>query len=169
MKRINLSLLIVLTSLILSGCATKAHFNNTPTSDSEFTKSLPTLEQEYSDIKEFDRLFASPEEAPKAQELKDLWGEPKTEKRWGLYSLGLAIGAGIVAMGYWPLAVIAIAFNPTPPEKYAWEKGNYEITATGRNDAWVGYEKRIHSWEWEEAHKDKKISNNSVEPIIIKR
>ena len=163
--KVNLVFLLLLSSFMLGGCATKAHFSNTPVNNAEFTKSMTVLEHDYSDIKEYDRFFASPSEAPTLQELEELWGKSTTEKRWGVYALNIALGAGLVATGVltYPFLAAIFVLNPTPPEEYVWKKGNYEIVATGRNDALVGYEKRIHSWEWEEFQKDEELSK--LEPI----
>lgn len=142
-----ISVVLICSSLILNGCASTAHFNNTPVEESEFYKDLDYLRAKYSDIDEYDRTIASPKSAPTKNELDEMWGEPKTEKYWGAHLFFSALAAWNVAMGY-PLFLLVFVGTPTPSENYVWEKGDYSISATGRNDLMVGYEKRIHSWEW---------------------
>ena len=144
-KKASLIILILLSSLLFSGCASKVGFASTPVKNSEFIKSKSDLENQYSDIKEYDRFFASPTETPTLQELEGLWGKPTTEKRWVGYITNFAIGAGLTASGLiaYPFLALIVALNPIPSEKYTWEKGNYKITAKGRSDLLVGYDKRI--------------------------
>ncbi len=144
---------IVLVCLVLGGCATSANFRNTPSKDSDFTKSMVELERDYADIKKYDRTFAGPAAAPRADELVKLWGEPAARKKdWAGYALSFGVGVGFAATGYmtYPLLAVFYLLQPGPREEYAWRKGNYEIVARGRNDALVGYEKRIFRWKWKE-------------------
>lgn len=139
---------LVCVSVIFSGCASTAHFNNTPVEESEFYKDLDYLSSKYSDVDEYDRLFASPKSAPSKDELVRMWGEPHTEKRWGAYGFHMALGAWAAATAL-PLGILIWFAQPYPSESYVWVKGDYSISAIGRNDFLAGYEKRIHSWDWE--------------------
>ena len=142
---------LVFSFLLTSGCSTTQTFSHTPVNSQDFTKSLSTLKQEYSDIETFDRTFGSPASAPLKQSLEKLWGTPdKTEKDWLNYILGLGLGVGLTYAGFltFPIVGVVILTAPTPRKNYIWQKGNYEITAKGRSDVFVKYEDRIHSWEW---------------------
>ena len=146
-----ISFFLVFSFLLSSGCSTTQTFSHTPVNNQDFTKSLSTLKQEYSDIEKFDRTFGSPASAPTKQSLEKLWGTPdKTKKDWLSYAFGFGLGAGLTYIGFFtvPLFGAITLLAPTPREDYIWQKGNYEITAIGRSDALVKYEDRIHSWEW---------------------
>ncbi len=145
--------LMGLACFILGGCASTANFSNTPKEASAFTKSQAELERDYSDIKKYDRGFASPTDSPSAEELVKLWGEPSAKRRyWGGYALGFGAGLALVATGYatYPVMAIAYLISPRPAEEYKWQKGNYEIVAVSRSDAVVRYEHRISRWKWKE-------------------
>jgi hypothetical protein len=140
-------LLFLTIVLIFSGCASKANFSHTPVKQADFLKPIETLKQEYSDIEEYDRFFASPEEAARLEELEKMWGEPKKEVRWIEYGLGLGLITACTLFLY-PICAISLVFQPMPREDYVWEKGDYTITAFSRNGIYVKYEDRIHNWEW---------------------
>lgn len=71
-----------------------------------------------------------------------------------MYGLGTsAMVAAVIFIN--PVFLLVVAMQPIPSEEYIWEKGNYRISAVGRNDALVKYENRIINWEWE----DKNISS----------
>ena len=142
------SLLIIILS---SGCASTAHFNNTPVDEAEFYKDRAYLEKKYPDIDKYDRMLAPTRESPPLSELETKWGQP-TEKhtRWDFYALGWMAEIGFVASGYLTPFVLGVnVIAPFPGEKYIWEKGIYKITAYSNRDMVGGYEKRMHSWEWE--------------------
>ncbi len=147
-----LILFFLILFFLLNGCATKANFNNTPTNNLEFQKDIKILKGNYSDIEKYDRFFASPTNAPEITELKKLWGNPREERRWGSYALGVALFIGCSAIGLFPYSYIVfpIVLMPTPSKNYIWEKGKYQIVAHGRDDIFVGYDERVHNWTWEE-------------------
>ncbi len=151
--------LIGLACFVLGGCASTANFNNTPNEASAFTKSRAELERDYSDIKKYDRGFASPSDSPSAEELVKLWGEPSAKRRyWGGYALGVGLSLAVVAAGYatYPVMAVAYLISPTPAEEYIWQKGNYEISAVSHSGAIVRYEQRISRWKWKEIRADER-------------
>ena len=146
-KKINILFLLLSTLFIFNGCTSKANFSHTPTKQADFRKPLETLKQEYSDIEEYDRFFVSAEEAPRLEELEQMWGEPKKEVRWIEYGLGLGImTACTVFLSH--VCLISLVLQPMPGKDYIWEKGDYTITAQGGNNIYVKYEDRIYNWEW---------------------
>lgn len=148
---------------MLSGCSTTANFSHTPSDSSEFKKDISELKRNYSDIEEYDRMFASPETAPTKDDLEKLWGTPATRKNWGVFALNFGLCVGLVSAGYLTYPVMAAVYlmNPIPTEEYVWEKGNYQIVAQGRSDAFVRYEKRIHRWEWKEKSSAEDLALNA--------
>ena len=148
MLKRNLFVFISVVSLLFSGCSSKANFAHTPTKQADFTKPMETLKQEYSDIEEYDRIFASPKNAPKLAELEEKWGEPEKTTQWlGFgFSIGVLIACAVVVS---PAMLTLYLLNPMPSEQYTWKKGNYTINAQGRKGAFVRYEETIGSWEWE--------------------
>jgi hypothetical protein len=147
------TLTLLLPLWLLTGCATKAALDHTPMDEAAFHRDLPTLKQEYSDIERYNRWLSTPYDRPTTESLMTLWGEPtNTSSRWGLYSLNLLFGVGLVATGYLslPVAGVVVLLAPYPIEEYRWEKGDYEITAEERDNLLTGYESRIHRWEWKQ-------------------
>jgi len=150
---------------LASGCASIAHFDNTPTGAEEFLKDKSYLETHYTDIPKYDRVFASARNSPTLSELKDKWGEPNEQhKQWAGYAVGVMGEIGLVVSGYLavPYAAAVNVMLPFPQETYVWEKGNYTITAFGVRGAMSRYEKRIHSWNWQE--KNQPASSVAVTP-----
>ena len=145
--KINISILIV-ASIIFNGCASKVNFVHTPTKSEDFYKPMSTLKQEYSDIEEYDRIFASPQNTPELSELKSLWGEPEVDTKWTEYFLSktLVIALAVVVN---PIMLGVIVLNPLPRKEYVWHKGNYNIEVVERKGLLVGYEERVEFWEWE--------------------
>lgn len=141
--------LFLLFTLLFLGCASKSDFNNTPIKNQEFNKDFKTLKNKYSDIEKYDRFFSSPVHSSPVKELTLIWGESKVEKNWLEYSLYKLLDITLISIGY-PIFAIDFILNPYPQKTYIWEKGKYEIKVEGRNDAFVSYEERIFSWEWEE-------------------
>lgn len=158
-----LALTIVCLSTFMSGCSTTANFARTPVESTEFTKSLDDLKKAYSDIEKYDRTFASPASAPREKDLEGVWGEPTVKKKWGEFLTGLGLLTGMAAAGWVSYPIIAALYlnDPVPREEYTWNKGNYEITAAGRSDAFVLYEKRIHKWKWNEKNTTEQIELSS--------
>ncbi len=146
---------LVMCVFVMSGCSAKQGFSHTPTEEAEFYKPLGELKQNYSDIEEYDRILARPSSSPKKDDLQKKWGEPEVKKKWIRYlaEVGLCVGLAVGGWISYPALGAIYLLAPTPQEEYVWKKGNYEITAQGRSDIFVGYEERIRSWEWKEINK----------------
>lgn len=142
--------LVMVMPLLGGGCASTASFSALPIDEAEFQAPLTELKKDYADIEKYDRMFSAPSDAPRASELAALWGEPKVEKRWGEYIFVNGLGIGLAAGGYltYPLVAGLILLFPLPQEDHIWNKGDYEIVARVRTDAYVRYEERMHSWSW---------------------
>ena len=146
-NKINILLLFLISSLIFSGCASKANFTNTPVKQIEFTKNIETLKQDYSDINKYNASFVLPQNTPKVEELEKMWGEPEKTKQW--FEFGFFTGVVILMSAFGTPAFLAVyLFQPMPRENYVWKKGDYTISAEGANSIYVGYEKRMFQWEW---------------------
>jgi len=145
--------------LILTGCATRANFDHTPTDEKEFVKSISELKHSYSDIEKYDRFFSSTSDSPPLDELEKQWGKPLIQIKWWKYAFFLSaeIGLTVVGLFSYPLLPVLFLFEPLPQEEYIWQKGNYEITAQSRKDIFVGYEKRIHNWDWMEKPNSERV------------
>jgi len=101
----------------------------------------------------YESWFCYPENSPNVSELISAWGEPeKIKKRWIEYGLSLSLLLFLGTLDDYPNEYLPLvfAFSPLPKETYTWNKGNYEITAIGRNDAWVKYQKRMCKWKWKD-------------------
>ena len=151
LKLLNIKILLLFlsVSLIFNGCASKVNFAHTPVSQADFTKPMKTLKQEYSDIEEYDRIFASPQNTPELSELKSLWGEPEENTKWTEYILGntLVVALAVVVN---PIMLGVIVLNPLPRKEYVWHKGNYTIEIIERKGLLVGYDDRVNSWNWKQ-------------------
>ena len=145
----NIILLLTILMFFLNGCATKVNFAHTPVKDKDFIMKMESLRENYSDINEYDRIFAFPQNKPTLKELTKKWGEPKVNTKWLEYGFGTSI---LVACAIFinPICLVGLAIQPRPNKQYVWEKGNYTINAIGRRGMLVKYEDRIHSWEWED-------------------
>lgn len=165
-RKISLIIMIVISSFVLSGCASKANFNHTPVHESEFKKNIGVLEAEYSDIEKYDRIFASPTDVPKLEELEKKWGKAETEMQWthSFINIGMMAGFAVSGLVSVPIAVGIGLFTAIPHEKYTWQKGDYKIVAYGRSELFYGFEKRVARWEWEKntVKLDEKITLNKV-------
>ena len=138
-------------------------FGHTPTDPAEFYKPLDELKRNYSDIGEYYRTVSWPTDAPQKDDLQALWGEPEVKKKWGSFlgTIGLCIGLTAVGWLSYPVLGAVVLLSPVPNEEYVWKKGNYEITANGRADVFVDYEKRIHNWKWKEVNKEEKVAQQA--------
>lgn len=167
MKTSWLAALVVISSVSLTGCSTTANFSHTPTAPSEFTKNISELKQNYSDIAEYERRFAFPQPSAKEEELENLWGKPAVKKYWGSYALNAGALIAMVPLGYATYPIIGIFYflQPMPREEYVWEKGNYRVVAYGNRNAFNGYEKRIHHWEWQERTSNEDIALNAQQGL----
>lgn len=154
----NIVLLLIILTLLLNGCASKVNFAHTPVKEKEFTRDMKSLQEEYSDINEYDRIFAGPQNAPTLKELTKKWGKPEVNTRWVEYGFGTSV---LVACAIFinPLCLVGVALQPRPLETYVWEKGHYTINAVGVRGMLVKYEDRIYSWEWEDTRKMARSNN----------
>jgi len=152
----NLKAVLLLIPLVtLTACTATRGFTDTPVDDAEFSKEYRQLKEEYADIENYERWFASPASSPHISDLVEIWGEPDTtRKRWFSYLLVVGGLYALSTLDDYPKSFIPIVFalQPVPREKYTWEKAKHKITVYGRNDLYVKYDKRMFSWKWK--HKD---------------
>ncbi len=153
----NLLLSILLLAVLISGCATKANFNNTPINNLEFKKDFNTLKSNYSDIEKYgnpsiSRAFLS-FLSPDINELKKKWGKPDEEKKeWKQYLFNIVFIGGFVAFGQLPLWCLTLPFIsvPTPPKAYIWNKEKYHISVPTVRTLFNGYTEQVAIWKWED-------------------
>ena len=126
--RTNCGLVVtVFAALLLTGCATTAHFSRLPKPD-EFKKPLAQLKHEYADLS----LFESPSllimvfDMPEADALKQAWAEPHD-----------------TGFSYFMLLPTMWVFHPT--RYWYWEFENKKVSARIDRPFIFGY--KPHVWK----------------------
>lgn len=154
-------LLVILSFLVLNGCASTGKLASTPSLTQDFSQDLGALKNKFSDIElyrpiqfswknltSFDEL---PPRPPLSEVSKKLGPADKKSKNWmewmGLAAFNIALGS---IYGTWGASAIAMLIFIAPAETHVWEKGNKRVTARVDAPGVTGYQKRMAYWEWKE-------------------
>lgn len=166
--------IICLTAVSLVGCATTTSLTSIPTTNEEFSQSIATIRDKYSDVSLYEPqkykwrdmlTFKSPPPRPAINALESQWGSPqRIERKWGEWSTStlLVWVLGAVTGQWWVSGVTTIVFFP-PVETYHWYKETSHVEARVTHFIFHGYEGRLASWQWREENPNSTIQNNVPE------
>lgn len=147
---------------ILSGCITP--IQKLPTSTEAFRSPPDRLRSEYPEIAEYEKYKLFVTNAPYADQLISVWGEPTHKStEWSYYGY---MGAMFVGLGFavGPVPVIiagglTVAIRPYPLEQYYWIKDEYCIQANIDYTFEHAYKGKMLRWKWHHLSDGKDIPN----------
>jgi len=149
-------ILIILSSLVFTGCASKRNFAELPKDAADFKLPAKSLEQKYPEINLYKKGSFKLGRCSPVEQLEEKWGKPdEVNTVWmqvPLLVLPIIFIDGVTTGGLIGTAMV-YGMAPKQPQHYIWKKGNYSIDAYVGVDIFCDYEKVVRYWDWIEVAK----------------
>lgn len=152
----KLLFLVILSSIVFTGCASKRNFAELPEATEDFRLPARSLEQKYPEINSYKAGNSKFGWCTPVKQLEQKWGVPDEINTVWVQVPALALPIffldGITTGGLVG-AVMVYTMTPKQPEHYIWKKGNYSIDAFVGVNIFCDYEKHVLYWDWLETEK----------------
>ena len=152
----KLLFLVVISSIVFTGCASKRDFAQLPEGAADFKLPVESLEQKFPEINLYKLGKAKIGWCTPVKQLMEKWGEPdEVNTEWMQLPLLVApiVLADGITTGGLITGGIVVAMIPKQPQHYIWKKGNYSIDAYVGTAIFCDYEKVVRYWDWVEVAK----------------